>query len=98
MQTLAHIHTFTNKILAVDSFKFSDNCNPYEQSRRKEKTETVQMTPPKVSSICGDRCDRLHSVASNSTMTLGLVISTFTVWYHRTSVHINGAALAFDDL
>jgi len=53
----------------------------------------------KVNSICADRCNLLYSVASNSPMpSEGLVISICTVRYHRTNAHINGAALAFDDL
>lgn len=41
---------------------------------------------------------RLHITASNSTTTQASIISTFSVWYHRTSVHIDDCALAFDDL
>ena len=71
------------KILIVD---FQVIATP-RQSRRKESTE-----------------NSLHIwqmwqiVASNSTMSSGLIMSTFTAWYPKNSVYINGAAQAFDDL
>lgn len=93
LKQVRYTHTPTVYIqYTVDSFEIP------EKSRRKEKKGKVQLIPHTVNRICDDRCGWLHSVASNSTMTWRLDISTFTVWHHRTSVHINGGALAFDDL
>ena len=52
---------------------FSDSLQiitiPKSRAGERRGQGDAQMIPPKVSSICDDRCDRLHSVASNSTMT-----------------------------
>lgn len=58
------------------------------------ETGKGQMISRTVNSITNDMWDCLHSVS----MTLKLVISTFTAQYHWTTVWINGATVAFDDL